>query len=142
MHISEVKDKSAARLAVTPLDDDAYHLNIKQSAIYLAQKGQGDFVYHTQYETGTTVWYKDMPGETVWYKKKRSALVSPDDLHCLEVPSVTIKWGPDDIARIRPDWTYDQCAEALCDIEDKLVERSIRLGWELLYNDLKQEGEQ
>ena len=46
--------------------------------------------------------------------------------------AVTIKWLPADVKSLYPDWTDEQCAEALHQISNYLVDSSIESGWEIL----------
>lgn len=56
MQISEFIDKTASNLAIAPLDDDSYHVVIKNAAIRLQASGKGHLRYQTQYSSGTTLW--------------------------------------------------------------------------------------
>ena len=43
-----------------------------------------------------------------------------------------VRWCADDVATLRPDWTEEQCEEALSRIEKHLQDRTIELGWEVM----------
>ena len=45
---------------------------------------------------------------------------------------VTISWCPADIKELRPDWSDEQCMQALAHIGGYLEDRSIELGWEVI----------
>ena len=46
--------------------------------------------------------------------------------------AVTITWLPDDVKSLYPDWTDEQCADALHQVSKYLVDSSIESGWEIL----------
>ena len=50
--------------------------------------------------------------------------------------AVVIAWTVDDIKKLRPDWTEDQCADFLDRIEDILRDRSIEFGWTIIESEL------
>ncbi len=45
---------------------------------------------------------------------------------------VIITWIADDVQAIRPSWSIEKCEEALADNANRLVDRSIELGWDVL----------
>lgn len=56
----------------------------------------------------------------------------PPSQGSMRQPIATITWCGLDVKAIYPDWTDDQCIEALEDVAGYLEERSIELGWEVL----------
>lgn len=55
-YISEIEDKRAENLARLNLAADAYHCNIQNAAVKLAQEGNGELLYLAQYASGATLW--------------------------------------------------------------------------------------
>jgi hypothetical protein len=53
---------------------------------------------------------------------------------------VAIVWLPKDILAIRPDWSDEQCADALHYVRRELKDRSIEYGWEVLEHLLDERG--
>jgi len=49
---------------------------------------------------------------------------------------VTIKWVPEDIKALRPDFDDEQAAVALQQLQQQLVDRSIEYGWTVLESNL------
>lgn len=47
-------------------------------------------------------------------------------------PYATITWCPLDIKNMYPDWTDEQCMEALESVARKLEDRSVEEGWHIL----------
>lgn len=45
---------------------------------------------------------------------------------------VVIKWVPEDIKTLRPEWTNEECEDALADAAKSLVDLSIEYGWQVL----------
>lgn len=53
---------------------------------------------------------------------------------------VVIKWAPGDVETLRPDWSLEQCEEALENMAKHLKDRSIELGWEIMEELLEDEN--
>ena len=45
---------------------------------------------------------------------------------------VVIKWLPDDVKTLKPEWSDEQCEDALDEIANNLIDRSIEIGWEIM----------
>ncbi len=50
----------------------------------------------------------------------------------IEKVEVKITWLPEDIATLRPDWSLEQCTEALSGLRKPLQGCSIEFGWGLI----------
>lgn len=45
---------------------------------------------------------------------------------------VIIMWTAEDIKTLRPNWTDEQCEEALQGMEKHLCDRSVEFGWAVI----------
>jgi hypothetical protein len=50
---------------------------------------------------------------------------------------IVIRWVPEDLKKIHPDWSRDQCEAALEKVSKQLVSQSIDSGWAVLENQFK-----
>jgi len=46
--------------------------------------------------------------------------------------NVTVSWSWEDVQCLRPEWTKEQCQEALDKISEPLQDRSIEMGWDIM----------
>lgn len=51
---------------------------------------------------------------------------------------IIIRWVPEDLKKIHPDWSKDQCEAALQQVSKQLVSQSINSGWAVLENNFKE----
>lgn len=51
---------------------------------------------------------------------------------------IVIRWVPEDIKTLHPDWSQDQCEAALKKVSKQLVSQSINSGWAVLETNFKE----
>jgi len=59
-------------------------------------------------------------------------LVSKYHLTNLQDAFADVVWSPDDVKTIRPTWSKERCEDELDIVENRLRDRTIELGWEVL----------
>jgi hypothetical protein len=46
-------------------------------------------------------------------------------------------WTPSDIKELRPEWTDEQCEEFIARIEERITDRMIQVGWQVIEQELQ-----
>jgi hypothetical protein len=49
-----------------------------------------------------------------------------------ERDEIVIRWLPDDIQSLKPEWSYERCVEVLDEISGAFEDRNTETGWEIL----------
>jgi hypothetical protein len=48
-----------------------------------------------------------------------------------------VYWTPSDVKELRPEWTDEQCEEFLLRIEERISDRMIQIGWQVIEQELQ-----